>query len=450
MHTVPDEVLLLVLQVVDGRDLGRLACTCRRLAAVIRDEWLWQLQLSKDLAQPIEKLSKPGWQSWRERWMCIMLPPRQPSQMPSHWPFLDFKDADKTGEMEAKRSVFKKVFKTVFGKSGKKDKMDKVPTQDATQDAQIRYHSWAVIGTSAFMVDDCGSLGKYEMTGKSDWQCVALKTSTRDKYEFVRACGNQLLVGVSGRRRIVLFDQWLNELVSATSPNGDDIHVVPLAGRLLTWLSDDDDDDGDELFWIDARIGRVPTGVHLSADIRRLEYVSQDELAYFNVSGNADCVSRDEPLLDLRRLDRELRETSVQVHVSTRTDTRFTSRLIAVDGCLLVLTHFTGIAYYSIGALELLSVDSQHRTHVDVCTNVPFLRTEPQVLEGRLFVPVLASSRTQVILYCFNRAAHLLWHTCISVMPNVVLRSVRLLPDGRLAAVLALAAALETIVVLDR
>eukprot|EP01116_Phalansterium_solitarium_P016103 TRINITY_DN365_c0_g1_i6.p4 TRINITY_DN365_c0_g1~~TRINITY_DN365_c0_g1_i6.p4 ORF type:complete len:141 (+),score=35.40 TRINITY_DN365_c0_g1_i6:130-552(+) len=37
MNSLPDEVLLLMLQLVDARDLGRLACTCRRLAALARD-----------------------------------------------------------------------------------------------------------------------------------------------------------------------------------------------------------------------------------------------------------------------------------------------------------------------------------------------------------------------------------------------------------------------------
>eukprot|EP01116_Phalansterium_solitarium_P018689 TRINITY_DN5044_c0_g4_i1.p1 TRINITY_DN5044_c0_g4~~TRINITY_DN5044_c0_g4_i1.p1 ORF type:complete len:134 (+),score=22.37 TRINITY_DN5044_c0_g4_i1:98-499(+) len=80
VKALPDQLLLLVLQLVDARDLGRLACTCRRLAALACDDGLWQLQLSKDLELPIEKLSKPAWQSWRERWVCCVLPPRWPEQ----------------------------------------------------------------------------------------------------------------------------------------------------------------------------------------------------------------------------------------------------------------------------------------------------------------------------------------------------------------------------------
>eukprot|EP01116_Phalansterium_solitarium_P016099 TRINITY_DN365_c0_g1_i1.p2 TRINITY_DN365_c0_g1~~TRINITY_DN365_c0_g1_i1.p2 ORF type:complete len:216 (+),score=32.75 TRINITY_DN365_c0_g1_i1:811-1458(+) len=197
------------------------------------------------------------------------------------------------------------------------------------------------------------------------------------------------------------------------------------------------DDDGEEqvLFWHIAPDGHLQSpGVQMQDNASFLEYVSQGELAYFNDVEQFSffTVGPFSDRIDVRRLDRELRETSVQVCVPPTMSYRL---LVGVDGCLMVLTICD-----SARIIDLLAVDSQRRTHVDVPVSF-FGRSmyRPTASEGRLFVPLLSNSTSpQLLVYCFNRGAALLWHACFPLTRNFRFASICLIPDGRAVAALNL------------
>eukprot|EP01116_Phalansterium_solitarium_P020672 TRINITY_DN615_c0_g3_i1.p1 TRINITY_DN615_c0_g3~~TRINITY_DN615_c0_g3_i1.p1 ORF type:complete len:411 (+),score=82.71 TRINITY_DN615_c0_g3_i1:1569-2801(+) len=392
MDALPDEVLLLMLQLVDARDLGRVARTCRRLAALANDDALWRLQLSKDLVLPVEKLEKPSWQSWRERWMVCMLPPCRSSEVPPHWPPLS-----------------------------------------AWSDTKAYGFVSVAIGGVLFVLEGNG-VTKYELTGSTDWKQVAridlaAKASAQEEYISMYHRGDKLFaLSLNGRRNLVVLDQSLNELfwtstgVAAQAP-------VPLGDRLLVSIDTDEDDDFVELFWLDAPDGRlVPTTVRLPDTMGNLVYVSPNELAYFDMweanPYSSDTVDR----FDVHFLDRELRDTAIQVCVPT-TPAKSTE-LVAVDGRVLVLIR--SLRSQSVATLDLVSVHSQQRTHVDLPVVVSTWDCPPTAHEGRLFVPLTSNNPSaQFVVYCFNRGGALLWHGCLPMTPHFWDFSILLIPDGR-------------------
>eukprot|EP01116_Phalansterium_solitarium_P018688 TRINITY_DN5044_c0_g3_i1.p1 TRINITY_DN5044_c0_g3~~TRINITY_DN5044_c0_g3_i1.p1 ORF type:complete len:259 (+),score=23.67 TRINITY_DN5044_c0_g3_i1:214-990(+) len=247
-----------------------------------------------------------------------------------------------------------------------------------------------------------------------------------EKYTWMNLCGDQLfIISHSGRRKLVVLDQWLNELAWTSHCSTD--CKMSLGKRLLTRLFDDVDG---ELYWIDARDRLVPTGVHVP--VNDLVCVSQDEVAYCYdhdrlVRADGSWLCR----VDVCRLDRDLRETCAQVFLPSKPWR--TKQLVALDGRLLMLAYGTD---ESVGTLDLLVVGGQGRTHVDVAMHIYVSDTCPTTHQGRLFVP-LDAGLPQLAVYCFNRDAALLWHACFPLTGFPRGCWVLVLPDGRLVAAMS-------------
>eukprot|EP01116_Phalansterium_solitarium_P000528 TRINITY_DN1033_c0_g1_i1.p1 TRINITY_DN1033_c0_g1~~TRINITY_DN1033_c0_g1_i1.p1 ORF type:complete len:258 (-),score=31.47 TRINITY_DN1033_c0_g1_i1:804-1577(-) len=227
----------------------------------------------------------------------------------------------------------------------------------------------------------------------------------------------------SGRRNLVVFDQWLNELAWTSTRAICKRGPIPLGGRLLARL------DGDDLFWIDTPDGRlVPTGVRIADRIPDLflVYVSQDELAYFKMFPDSLRSDAQTDRVEVRRLDRDLRETSVQFCVPPSAHHE-----LVVLGGRMVMVFRRSVA--SVGTIDLLVVDPLLRSHVDVPMPVQREALNLTSHEGRLFVPLMSEDQ-QLVVYCFNRDAAQLWHACLPLTGNLRPSCIVLIPDGRPAA----------------
>eukprot|EP01116_Phalansterium_solitarium_P018686 TRINITY_DN5044_c0_g2_i2.p1 TRINITY_DN5044_c0_g2~~TRINITY_DN5044_c0_g2_i2.p1 ORF type:complete len:364 (+),score=48.70 TRINITY_DN5044_c0_g2_i2:357-1448(+) len=347
--------------------------------------------------------------------MCCMLPPRSCSRMPAHW-----------------------------------------PQQPAWCHRWEQGNFSATIGSAMFVLLRNG-LTKYEMTGKFDWKQVAhidlasepsAEEEETEEYFSMDLYGDRLLVrSWGGRRNVVVLDQCLNEIVATST--GDAIKFpVPLGDRLLTSHDFVTLADHEELCWIDVPECRlVPTGVPFPNTMGDLVYVSHDEVAYFNQYDDTE-----DQRIDVHCLDRNLYQTSYFVPMLPDHEVL----LVVVDGRLMVLTYNDDDdddddaneedeedddddddddddCSDSFGTLDLLVLDCQHRTQV----RLPFRPASvlPAAHEGRLFVPMMSDDHRapQLAVYCFNRDAVLLWHACFPFPADFWLRSIQLLPDGRLA-----------------